>query len=1024
MRKRLLSMVVSIAVMGSFIFGTMPSTSANPPTFTASGGWVNTAYVTWNAVSGANGYLVEHQRSGTSNWVTVDGPLVRNMGGSAWRADIPGLQSGTYTLRVTSRNGSTSLSNGSRTVSVNVRNADRSGFAFSPNSGANGLPGGYQANGTPKSNAQIIYVTPSTLANLNTHMTVGSSVNTDRPTIIRFIGHFPNATLKAHNGGKLINSVGMMEVKAKTRGHNAQITLEGIGNNATLGAGIRVTGGTNGVEIKNFGFVWYQEDGIEFNTDSNGGWVHQNDFFYGSPGGDSDQAKGDGSADFKNSRYLTVSYNKFWDSGKTHLVGNGKSDTADLISIHHNWYEYSDSRHPRVRLANVHVFNNYYRGISTYGVGAAHASKGVFVDSNYFENTHRPMLISRQGTDIASGNGTFSSEDGGIIKAFGNYMDSNSSKNYRPYSSSNTVEFDAYEVSSRTATVPNSVKAKQGGMTYNNFDTNSSTLNSSWYYGNSVQSATAARTTVMDQAGRLQKGDLSYTFSTGDASNKDVMTNLRNMVRDYKGASQSGGSSTPAATTAANTTAAATTTTRAATTTAAGSTSGAQSWNAANNAPSFFSTSGSSWITDTPVSVGGTSYSRAYKLDSNGYVTFTTTGAANVSFVAAPRSGASGRSVGIFTGNSSSTSSRQTFNLSTGGATYTHSITAAGTYTLKRVSGECGVYQITVTPTAAATTTTTRAATTTTTTRAATTTTTTRAATTTTAPAASGSAQTWNANASLPSFFKTNGSSWITDTSVSVGGTTYPRALKLDSAGYITFTTTGAANISFVAAPRGGASGRSVGIFTGTNTSTSSRQTFNLSTGGATYTHSVTAAGTYTIKRVSGECGLYFISVTPTGSSSNNNNTSTAATTTTWNFSNSAFSGLSNRTFSSNTTIQNLRILATSSATMSIPARTLSLGGTNYTHCLSTGGGGTQSQRAVSVNAKAGTVTIRAIVSHTGSDTRTLRVTNASGTVLGSASATNSAAERTITINNFAGGDIFIMSAGSNIDIFRLQVTN
>ncbi|MFD1910518.1 hypothetical protein ACFSQ7_50945 [Paenibacillus rhizoplanae] len=98
-------------------------------------------------------------------------------------------------------------------------------------------------------------------------------------------------------------------------------------------------------------------------------WVHNNDIFYGSAGSDADQAKGDGSTDLKKgSTYITISYNHYFDSGKAALVG--LSESAEFfVTLHHNWFDHSDSRHPRIRVASVHVYNNFYDGVSKIRCG-------------------------------------------------------------------------------------------------------------------------------------------------------------------------------------------------------------------------------------------------------------------------------------------------------------------------------------------------------------------------------------------------------------------------------------------------------------------------------------------------------------------------------------------------------------------------------------------------------------------------------------------------------------------------------
>ena len=52
----------------------------------------------------------------------------------------------------------------------------------------------------------------------------------------------------------------------------------------------------------------------------------------------------------------------------------------------------STQRHPRVRFANpVHVYNNYTRSTSGYGVASTEGA-GVFVQRNYFENVSKPAV--------------------------------------------------------------------------------------------------------------------------------------------------------------------------------------------------------------------------------------------------------------------------------------------------------------------------------------------------------------------------------------------------------------------------------------------------------------------------------------------------------------------------------------------------------------------------------------------------------------------------------------------------------
>jgi hypothetical protein len=165
-------------------------------------------------------------------------------------------------------------------------------------------------------------------------------------------------------------------------------------------------------------------------------------------------------------------------------------------------------------------------GVHTYGIGAVMASS-IFSERNYFRNTNRPMTIAGQGSD-GTGSGTFSNEDGGMIKAFGNFLDANSKMKYTPWSGSNPVEFDAYEVTDATATVPASVTAKKGGSTFNN-----SMLSGYPAYTSQSDSA-AIRTQVRTYAGRTKGGDFSFTFNnSSDDGSSAVNATLKTALQNY-----------------------------------------------------------------------------------------------------------------------------------------------------------------------------------------------------------------------------------------------------------------------------------------------------------------------------------------------------------------------------------------------------------------------------------------------------------------------------------------------------------
>ena len=77
-----------------------------------------------------------------------------------------------------------------------------------------------------------------------------------------------------------------------------------------------------------------------------------------------------------------------------HSDDNASQDIGHLrVSYHHNWFDGTNQRNPRVRFGNpVHVYNNYYRANAGYGV-ASTENAGVLVEGNYFENVDDPYHL-------------------------------------------------------------------------------------------------------------------------------------------------------------------------------------------------------------------------------------------------------------------------------------------------------------------------------------------------------------------------------------------------------------------------------------------------------------------------------------------------------------------------------------------------------------------------------------------------------------------------------------------------------
>ena len=389
-------------------------------------------------------------------------------------------------------------------------------------------------DGTLKQGAQVIYVTAknaktvtayvngATQTGLQAILDAKQKANTSNDILcIRVIG-----TITANDVDSFSSSAQGLQIKGRSAETNMNITFEGVGNDATInGFGFLIRNCSN-VEIRNIGIMNFMDDGISVDTDNSHLWLHNIDFYYGKAGGDADQNKGDGSLDIKKSHYITVSYNHFYESGKCCLLDAGTGEGSDYITYHHNWFDHSDSRHPRVRNAkHVHIYNNYYDGVAKYGIGAAGGGSNIFSEANYFRNTKYPMLTSMQGSDISGdGEGTFSGEDGGVIKSYNDVIIGGTFVSYQE----NNTEYDAYVATSRNELVPSSVKSKKGGFTYNNFDTASD------MYQYTPHTAEQAKDNVMEYAGRVEGGDLKWTFNENDDASFEINSALKQAVNNYK----------------------------------------------------------------------------------------------------------------------------------------------------------------------------------------------------------------------------------------------------------------------------------------------------------------------------------------------------------------------------------------------------------------------------------------------------------------------------------------------------------
>ncbi|MBQ7132615.1 MAG: hypothetical protein IJO29_08575 [Oscillospiraceae bacterium] len=454
--------------------GVLPASAASL-SITKSGGWYETAYVEFSGGSGSYSAYYKKTTESDSAYVQADSELIRGT-----RVDIPGLCGNTsYDIKIVS---------GSEAVvtTITTMSYDRSGYAhWNYTQGV----GAYNDDGTPKSNATIIYVTNDNKDTVTYNGQTGLynilNKNSTANLIVRFIGSVEVPSGALANDGNQNDGSHMLYLNELDN-----VTLEGIGYDAHLVRwGFEIKRGLN-IEVRNLYFYQYPDDAIGMNgnssTKSQHIWIHNNDFgiglneYAGNGTVDSDKAEGDGSTDIKYSEYVTISYNYYDSCHKTSLVGGGTSHIQDWITYHHNWFNNTESRNPRARNAHIHMFNNYFSGISSYGVGASYNSK-IFTEANYFYNCKSPLDAEAIGSDAYSG----------TIKSYNDVLDNCSGTSY--YTA----------VTSRTDK-PTISNTESGGDAYDHFD-----LDSSLFYYNSytTQSAAEARQTCITYAGRMDNTD-------------------------------------------------------------------------------------------------------------------------------------------------------------------------------------------------------------------------------------------------------------------------------------------------------------------------------------------------------------------------------------------------------------------------------------------------------------------------------------------------------------------------------------
>ncbi len=315
------------------------------------------------------------------------------------------------------------------------------------------------------------------------------------PLDVRFLGTIRGGDSNTSNNPPAENIKGLTGYNTPTNGgtkgdngmmirvyKSSNVTFEGIGDDATLdGWGIQVISQTGfvsqGLEFRNLNFTNTPEDAIGLEgtaslssspqskdwlnsscTPIKFSWVHNNTFHQGfckNPA-ESDKAEGDGSCDWKRGYGYTMAYNHYIKNHKTNLVGSSSQSIQYDASFHHNWYEGVMSRQPLARQANIHIYNTYFDGATSYAISPrAHAY--IFSEGNYFGACKNPVDSAKEGSaTVKSYNDSFAGCNGtNAAQQVTNKTDKVSDSSGNPYAGFETGS-DMYEY---TATSPIQAKA-------------------------------------------------------------------------------------------------------------------------------------------------------------------------------------------------------------------------------------------------------------------------------------------------------------------------------------------------------------------------------------------------------------------------------------------------------------------------------------------------------------------------------------------------------------------------------------
>lgn len=237
--------------------------------------------------------------------------------------------------------------------------------------------------------------TPIVVSTLSAAQTAVNNYSGSGGLVLHYNGTFDEAAILANICAQWSKPAQELSISGKN-----DITILGM-NGSSANFGIRIKGTSSNIIVRNMKIGLLpggasNGDLIGIEANAHHVWIDHNELYTRNmkcPGTPDDDTTFDGLLDIKNSAsFITVAYNFIHDHAKVGLIGSSDTDSAERrVTYAHNRYENVGSRLPFQRFGYVHVYNNYYNGITGSGINPRMGGH-VLVENNYFENALNPLF--------------------------------------------------------------------------------------------------------------------------------------------------------------------------------------------------------------------------------------------------------------------------------------------------------------------------------------------------------------------------------------------------------------------------------------------------------------------------------------------------------------------------------------------------------------------------------------------------------------------------------------------------------